>query len=89
MRVRTLCPLCLDELPDNYPFDHVAIDRILAGKQRPADRAERDEAIRVGIRRGMTITQLAQLFHCSCDTVTVTARGIPRRQLYRQRAVAA
>ena len=53
MNVPTLCPFCLDELPDGYEFDHVAIDLALEGHHR-VYREERAEAVRVGLTRGMS-----------------------------------
>jgi hypothetical protein len=63
----TLCPACLRELADNYPYDHVAIDRALAGQPElftAMTHAEQREAVLTGLERGMSITLLAKRLHC-------------------------
>lgn len=66
MNLPDLCPLCLDELPDGYPYDHVAIDLALEGSHR-VYRAERAEAVRVGLTRGMTPTLISRRLHIATD----------------------
>ncbi|MEV4283270.1 hypothetical protein [Actinoplanes xinjiangensis] len=68
----TLCPACLTVLPEDYPYDHVAIDRTLTtqperftGMARP----ERREVIITGLNRGMSIKTLAALFHHGTATL--------------------
>lgn len=66
------CPSCLDELPDGYPFDHVAIDRALAGDSAIFGRMaadERRETITVGRRRGMTDSAIAVAINRSLEQV--------------------
>ncbi|MFF5082492.1 hypothetical protein ACFY36_36065 [Actinoplanes sp. NPDC000266] len=61
----TLCPACLQELPDNYPYDHVAVDRALTDQPNRIgglERQEQREVILTGLARGMTITFLARHF---------------------------
>jgi hypothetical protein len=68
MTMPTLCPACLTVLPGDYPFDHVAIDRALAGEARlftAMTTAERKETLQVGISRGMTLDQMAKRLHRS------------------------
>lgn len=65
MTVPRLCPTCLTELPEDYPFDHVAID--LALGRRPElfatlARDERVEVVRIGLERGRTLGQLSRHF---------------------------
>lgn len=57
----TLCPGCLTELPDDYPYDHVRIDRALGDLAlfRSMGQDERAEVIRAGLDRGMTLQQVA------------------------------
>lgn len=52
-----LCPACLAELPPDYPYDHVRIDRAISGdadlfKSMPDD--ERREVITTGRERGLS-----------------------------------
>jgi hypothetical protein len=60
-----LCPSCLTELPVGYAFDHVAIDRVLAGAARDLFAAmtadERREVVLAGLSRGMTLMSLRDL----------------------------
>lgn len=76
MKPPTLCPLCLAELPADYPYDHVAVDLALAGN-RAAWRGmlpdERAETVRTGIRRGRTPAQLATVLPISAQHITVLA----------------
>jgi hypothetical protein len=64
--VTNLCPSCLNKLPADYPYDHVAIDRALAGggTARVAfaamSRDEKAEVIRVGRDHGLSLRQVAQ-----------------------------
>jgi hypothetical protein len=58
----TLCPACLTELPDNYPYDHVVFDRALNGQPQLFDQMrtrERRELILISLSRSMPITELA------------------------------
>jgi len=59
-----ICPACLSELPDDYPYDHVAIDRAVAG-DRPLFVAmsteERSEVVSTGLSRGATLLDLVNL----------------------------
>jgi hypothetical protein len=55
--MKILCPKCLNVLPEDYPFDHVAIDRALAGDHtviRGMPLAERREIVRIAETRGLT-----------------------------------
>lgn len=70
-----LCPSCLTELPDNYPYDHVAIDRALTGSARLYG-AERYEAAREGFRRGMSTTTIAWTLRLSGDTIAGIVAGV-------------
>jgi hypothetical protein len=66
MNSTMLCPACLDELPDDYPYDHVAIDRALTSQPEritTMDSHERREVILTGLARDMTVTGLASQFH--------------------------
>lgn len=52
-----LCPACLTELPDEYPYDHVRIDRAIAGNPalfRSMADDEQREVVTAGRRQGMT-----------------------------------
>ena len=65
MNHTTLCPACLADLPDDYAFDHVAIDRALTSQPELIDvmaRPEQREVVVVGFTRGMTITCLTRHF---------------------------
>jgi hypothetical protein len=65
MNPTMLCPACLAELPADYPFDHVVIDRALTSQpERLATmrRQERREVLLTGLARGMTITALTRHF---------------------------
>lgn len=68
MTAPDLCPLCLEQLPDGYPYDHVAIDYALTGRTRLRG-SERAEAIRVGHRRGMTRSQISTRLHCNGEDI--------------------
>lgn len=62
MTTPDLCPHCLDELPADYPYDHVAVDKAVAGDTRifrAMTRDEQREVIRTGRARGLTITALS------------------------------
>jgi hypothetical protein len=75
-----LCPACLDVLPADYPYDHVAIDRALRGEIKVYG-AERIEAMRVALSRGITASRAAELLACN-STVIRHARergGRPRK----------
>ena len=68
----TLCPQCLNVLPDGYPFDHVAIDRALAGDTSvlaAMPPAERRELVLDGRRRGLEDWEIAALVHRSTARV--------------------
>jgi hypothetical protein len=68
MNISTLCPACLTELPDNYPHDHVVIDRALSNEpERFATmrRAARREVVLTGLARGLTITALSRHLGCA------------------------
>lgn len=59
-----LCPACLTELPPDYPYDHVAIDAVLTGRRvKLADDAEKAEAVRIGMTRGIGLARLAVQLH--------------------------
>jgi hypothetical protein len=75
MNPTTLCPACLDELPGDYPYDHVAIDRALTsqpGRLAGMDPCERREVILTGLARGMSVTRLAHHF----TTATAKIRAL-------------
>jgi hypothetical protein len=68
VKIRTLCPACLVELPDDYPFDHVGIDRALTrepGSLSHMKPQERREVIVTGLARGMSILALTRHFKWS------------------------
>lgn len=72
MNIPTLCPACLTELDDDYPYDHVAIDRALDDQPwrfRHMRRGERAEVVTIALTRGMTLTDLAVRFHATFATV--------------------
>lgn len=63
MKTVDLCPGCLIELADDYAFDHVAIDRVLAGDRdlfKAMKTAERLEVLLTAFTRGLTIKTLAE-----------------------------
>lgn len=64
MKVPTLCPACLTELPASYPYDHVAIDRA-AGGDRTAFAAmsagEKREVVVTGLAHGAALLDLSIL----------------------------
>jgi hypothetical protein len=64
-RPPTLCPACLDELPDNDPCDHVAIDHALTGRPIHLTHTELIQAIHTGRRRGLTWAQISTRLHRS------------------------
>jgi hypothetical protein len=67
-----LCPKCLNVLPDDYPFDHVAIDRALAGDTsvlRGMDLAERRELVQTARRSGMTEYAIAARLNRSAGEI--------------------
>lgn len=62
MKITNLCPGCLTELPDDYPFDHVSIDRTIAGDPqlfKAMGVEERREVIRAGRALGLSDTAIA------------------------------
>ncbi|WP_433368420.1 hypothetical protein ACQPZX_41530 [Actinoplanes sp. CA-142083] len=62
MKIVDLCPGCLTELPEDYPYDHVEIDRALAdrpGLFTAMDRGQRAETVLAGLARGMSISRIA------------------------------
>lgn len=68
-----LCPSCLDELPAGYPYDHVLIDRALAGNRAAwfaMNDDERGETVRVGLAHGRTYTQLSNLLRRSATDLS-------------------
>lgn len=73
-----LCPYCLDELPDDYPYDHVAIDLALAGNAR-IHGDERYEAVRVGLARGMSPDAIGKRLHLDRSVVRQLAADIRLR----------
>jgi hypothetical protein len=60
-----LCPCCLAELPGDYRFDHVAIDRAVHG-DHPLFAAmgtdERCEVVLTALARGTGLLELSMLF---------------------------
>lgn len=81
MNVPTLCPYCLEQLPDNYPYDHVAIDLALQGRAT-VHGDERDEAIRVARNRGMTYTHIERVLGVNNHTIKHAAgTRRPRHEL--------
>lgn len=74
--VINLCPNCLTELPDDYPYDHVAIDYALDGQPglfRAMDREERREVLLEGRRHGISDQALATRFGISWRRVQLLA----------------
>lgn len=58
-----ICPACLVELPADYPFDHVAIDRAIAGDRavfRALPEDEQREAVVTALARGTSLRDLAE-----------------------------
>lgn len=72
-----LCPYCLNELPDDYPYDHVAIDLALQGRARVYG-DERLEALRIGVARGGAVSIVGRLLGMSNTTVNQVVRHQPR-----------
>lgn len=72
----TLCPGCATELPAGYPYDHVAIDRALAG-QLTITGDTRNEAIRVAERRGWARADIAAVLRCSHSHIADTLGALP------------
>lgn len=70
MNLPDLCPQCLTELPDGYPYDHVAIDRALNGQAslfRRMSTSEQAEVVRTGRTRRIGYTDMARLFMQPAD----------------------
>jgi hypothetical protein len=62
MTITDLCPACLAELPADYPFDHVLIDRALSSQPhlfRTMSHSERTEVVLTGLARGRSLNGLA------------------------------
>jgi hypothetical protein len=81
MSLPDLCPGCLAELPADYPFDHVRIDRALAGGRamfRSMEADEQREVIRTGRERGLSDSAMARAFGLS-HTGIHTLMGDERR----------
>lgn len=73
MNPPTLCPACLAELPDEYPYDHVEIDRALAGQAALFRRMSPDqqaEVVRTGLARGRSYASMSRLFMRSVNALT-------------------
>jgi hypothetical protein len=63
-----LCPACLEDLPADYPFDHVAIDLALGDRPElftAMSMDERTETVRIGLARGLTLSHLSERFRSS------------------------
>jgi hypothetical protein len=61
-----LCPSCLAELPGDYPFDHVAIDRAVHGDRSlfaAMGTGERCEVILTALVRGTGLLELSTLLN--------------------------
>lgn len=74
-----LCPGCGDEIDPAGDLDHVAIDRALAGDQTAKyqlTKAERYEAIRVGVRRGLTLNEAALRIGLNGHERQLAIRGV-------------
>jgi hypothetical protein len=74
MKVIDICPSCLTELPDGYPFDHVRIDKALGPITGPdlfraMSKAERREVVLTALRRGVTMRALAERLNFRRDYV--------------------
>lgn len=66
------CPGCLTVLPDGYEFDHVAIDRALAGDTSvlaAMPPTERRELVLEGLRRGLREYEIAALMRRSFSEI--------------------
>lgn len=82
MKPPTLCPACLTVLPYRYPYDHVAIDQVLAGNRGPwqlMDTAERAETVRESVRRGVSMTRLSLIVRMSGYRLTGLLKGGAKR----------
>lgn len=67
-----ICPMCLVELPDGYPFDHVAIDRALAGDRdlfASMDADARREVVVTGLARGASLLDLVETLSWAYNTL--------------------
>jgi hypothetical protein len=61
MNTITVCPACLMQLPDGYPYDHVAIDRVLSGDRilfAAMSRAEKQQVVITGLARRRSLRDL-------------------------------
>ncbi|MEU4367524.1 hypothetical protein [Micromonospora chersina] len=75
----TLCPACGEEIDPTVDLDHVAIDRALKGDQTAKwqlTKAERYEAIRVGVRRGLTLNETALRIGLNGHERQLAIRGV-------------
>lgn len=71
------CPVCLAELPDNYPYDHAAIDMALDDRPHLYTRMrrwEKHETVNVALARGWTITALAKHLNRGGNTIQRAAQ---------------
>jgi len=60
----SLCPACLTEFPVGYPYDHVAVDRAVAGDRRTfvsMTTPERAEVVITGLAGQATLLDLVAL----------------------------
>ena len=78
-----LCPACLIELRAGYPYDHVRIDRALAGNAglfRSMDSDEQREVVRTGRDRGLSVTALGvRLAKSTTDIHNLLGEPTPAR----------
>ncbi|MEV6493072.1 hypothetical protein AB0M20_31285 [Actinoplanes sp. NPDC051633] len=92
MNTPTLCPACLCELPDDYPFDHIAIDRALTDEPRlfaRMPRAERIETVLTGLRRNLSMSTIAARLRCNVDRLRALLPADHPESAVQRRAAAA
>ncbi|MEU1810979.1 hypothetical protein [Micromonospora aurantiaca (nom. illeg.)] len=83
----TLCPACGEEIDPTVDLDHVAIDRALAGDITvQLTRAERYEAIRIGVRRGLNLNQAARRIGMNGQERRLAIAGVQPPSTPRSRA---
>jgi hypothetical protein len=81
--MKDFCPGCLNVLPQGYAFDHVAIDRALAGDTTvlaAMDLLELQELVFEARRRGLSDWVLAERVHRGRAAIRSWAEGQPARR---------
>lgn len=82
-----LCPACLTELPDDYPFDHVAFDRALRGDRdlfAAMDTTTRGEVVATGLARGLTLMHISRALNWPYNRLEELLAGDPGGERARQ-----